>query len=99
MNARTAADVSLVSILLLTTLFLLGACTTRQPLPGPVVEVQVPVAVPCEIDQVDTSPLPSAEGVPNDIFDAVKIVLADRALLKADREKLKAANTSPCPEI
>ena len=76
----------------------LAACTsTRPPLPGPVVEVFVPVPVPCEIGQVEITPLPSEQGVSEDIYDAVRLILADRAILQADREQLKAANSDPCP--
>lgn len=83
------------------TLAVLGGCTaTRQlpPPPPPVHKVLVPVTQACEVEKVENSPLPSAGGVPSDIFEAVKRVLADRSVLLADREKLQAANTEPCPQ-
>lgn len=82
----------------------LSSCTTTgSPLPPPrapdAVKVLVPVPTPCAVEQVEASTLPSAGGVPNDIFEAVKRVLADRAVLLGDREKLVAANSDPCPEV
>jgi hypothetical protein len=79
----------------------LGACTATRNTPPPAplaTKVLVPVTEPCKVEKVDPSPLPSAGGVPDDIFEAVKRVLGDRAVLLADREKLVAANTDPCPE-
>lgn len=79
----------------------LGGCTANRslpPPPPPVQKVLVPVTKPCEVEKVENSALPSDGGVPDDIFEAVKRVLADRSVLLADREKLQAANTAPCPE-
>ena len=68
------------------------------PQAPPAVEVLIPVAVPCNVASVVPSKLPTAStSIPDDIFDAVKLVLADRAVLKADRERLVAANSNPCP--
>ncbi len=82
-------------------LFALTGCASKPltpPQAPPAVEVMIPVPVPCQVAQVPRSPLPSrSRAIPNDIFDAVKIVLADRAVLKADRERLIAANSNPCP--
>ena len=80
----------------------LSACATTKPLTPPqappAVEVLIPVPVPCDVAQVAPSELPSAtRPVPNDIYGAVQIVLADRATLRADRERLVAANSNPCP--
>lgn len=80
----------------------LPGCSSK-PLTPPqapsAVEVLVPVPVPCKVAQVPSSKLPSAiVTIPRDIFEAVKIVLADRATLKADRERMAAANSDPCPE-
>lgn len=88
-------------MIVLAVVLALGGCTaTRQtPPPAPVAtKVLVPVTEPCKVAKVDPSPLPSAGGVPDDIFEAVKRVLGDRQVLLADREKLVAANTEPCPE-
>lgn len=83
-------------------LVLLSACSTTGRLPPPApgaVEVLVPVTQPCEVAQVENTPLPTAGGVPNDIYEAVKRILADRQVLIADREQLQAANSNPCPEV
>lgn len=88
--------------LILIPLAALAACSTpgRVPPPAPAaVEVLVPVVRPCEVAQVESSKLPSAGGVPNDIYEAVKRILADRQVLIADREQLQAANSNPCPEV
>lgn len=82
---------------------LLGGCSHKPltpPQAAPAVEVLVPVATPCQVEQVAASPLPTASTSPsmlNDIYDAVKLVLADRAVLKADRTQMAAANSNPCP--
>lgn len=90
------------SILFLMLVVLLPSCAGKSalpPPPAPAVEVLVPVTKPCEVAQVPSSPLPSAGGVPSDIYEAVKRVLADRQVLLGDREKLQAANSNPCPEV
>lgn len=78
----------------------LAACS-HAPLVPPqapeAVKVLVPVPVPCEVEKVTPSPLATADGVPPDLFEAVKRVLADRSILLADRTKLAAANSDPCP--
>ena len=81
----------------------LAACsTTPKPLvpdqPPPAVQVLVPIAKACEVQKVEPSRLETADGVPNDLFEAVKRVLADREILMSDRTKLVAANSDPCPE-
>lgn len=90
------------TLILLPLALALAACATTKDIPPAApeaVEVLVPVTKPCEIAQVANSPLPSAPGVPLDIFEAVKRVLADRQVLLGDREKLQAANSDPCPTI
>lgn len=81
----------------------LSACATQKPLTPPqappAVEVKVPVPVPCQVEQIAPSGLPGAVApIPDDIFEAVKLILADRATLKADRTRLVAANSNPCPK-
>lgn len=79
----------------------LVSCATVPNVPPPApeaVQVLVPIAKPCKVEKVEPSPLPSAGGVPADIFEAVKRVLADREVLVADRGKLVAANSDPCGE-
>lgn len=82
-------------------LFLTACATDPKPLPTqapPAIEVKVPVPVPCEVEKVQETTLPSAiAAVPGDIWEGVKLVLADREILKADKAKLQAANNSPCP--
>lgn len=83
-------------------LLALTACAGRTQLPPPAppaVPVYIPVVQPCEVEQVDTSPLSADDGVPMDIYAAVQQIVADIMVLKADREELKAANTDPCPEV
>lgn len=81
-------------------LLVTGCATTpiTPPQAPPTVEVLIPVPVPCEVAQVAPSELPTASGVPHDIYEAVKRVLADRAVLMADQAKLRAANGDPCPK-
>ena len=79
----------------------LAACSTAvkapvPPQPAPAVPVYIPVAQACEVEKVQPSELATADGVPNDLYEAVKRVLADRSLLLGDREKLTAANSDPC---
>ncbi|MFC3214639.1 hypothetical protein [Novosphingobium panipatense] len=76
----------------------LAGCGPKFSTPPPVVEVLTPISEPCEVAQVDNSTLPSAHRpATGDIFEDVKTILADRATLRADREKLQAANSDPCP--
>lgn len=82
----------------------LGACAHKAPQPPaeapPAVEVLIPVPTPCDNAQIASTALPGASAaIPNDIFDAVKLILGDRAVLKGDNERLKAANTNHCPGI
>lgn len=89
-------------LFLFSTALALTACSTAQDIPPQApgaVEVLVPVTKACEVAQVESSKLPSAGGVPNDIYEAVKRILADRQVLIADREQLQAANSNPCPEV
>lgn len=77
----------------------LAGCSTSPKVPPPAVEVLVPVAQPCAVAQVTPATLPSAHRpASGDIFEDVKTILADRATLKADRERLLGANSNPCPE-
>jgi len=79
----------------------LAACSTpaKAPQPLPAAEakpVYIPVPQPCEVEKVHPSALPSSGGVGDDLYEAVKRVLADRAVLLGDREKYAAANEAPC---
>lgn len=80
---------------------ILQGCATKPltpPQAPPAVEVLIPVPVPCQVAQVASSGLPTAsEPIKGDIYRAVQLILADRAVLKADRERLQAANSNPCP--
>lgn len=84
----------------------LAACSTtaKAPLPLPAAEaktVYIPVPQPCEVEKVAPSPLVTEQkgGAGDELFEAVKRVLADRAILLGDREKLVAANSGPCGSI
>ena len=69
------------------------------PQAPPAVEVLIPVPVPCQVASVALSGLPTgSEAVKDDIYRAVQLILADRAVLKADRARLAAANSNPCPK-
>lgn len=72
----------------------LAACATPgQRLPE---EVLVPVPVPCEVEQVEQTGLPVAS--PDaDIFERAQVAAARIKLLLAENERLRAANTNPCP--
>ena len=78
---------------------LAGCGAPPRSTPGKPVEVKVAVREACQPAQVKPSTLPSSQGFPADIYEAVKRVLADRAVLLGDRERLVAANTDPCPEV
>jgi hypothetical protein len=78
------------------TLALSGCVSTSRPTIR-TVEVQVPIPVSCEIEQVPEVELPSARGTTGDIFDDTKLALADREVLKADNIRLRAANSRKCP--
>lgn len=80
--------------LLLTSPLLLAACATTPTLPK---EVLVPVPVPCEIEQVPPTELPQVRPDMN-IFEAAQVRMAELLLLRAENERLRAANSSPCPE-
>lgn len=85
---------------LLMGLVLAPACTTTKTVrvPGPPVTVKVPVPVACQIEQVPEGQHPAAQARKGmGIFDLTKIALADRQAKAAEIERLRAANTSPCP--
>ena len=65
--------------------------------PQPVIaKVAIPVA--CVIEQV---PMPAYPGelarAEDDIYMAARLTMADRRVRIAERDRLRAANTSPCP--
>lgn len=107
--AETARDIQatatrgiLWGLMILIALFALGACAAGRTIPPPAPPAQavyIPVPVPCEVAPVESSTLNTDDGVPDDIFEATKQLLADLGLLEGDREKLQAANTDPCPEV
>lgn len=70
-----------------------AACSTTQDMPT---ITMVPVPVPCVIEQVPETKLPVA--APDaDIWQLAKVAAARIKLLMADNERLRAANSSPCP--
>lgn len=71
----------------------LMACNTTQNLPK---EVRVPVPVPCEIAQVDPVELPVASADAG-IYELAQVASARVLLLMAENERLRAANSTPCP--
>ena len=54
-----------------------------------------------QVQIVEPSPLVTERlgGAGGELFEAVKRILADRAILISDRTKLVAANSDPCPEV
>jgi len=72
----------------------LPACASTQSLPETVL---VPIPAPCEIEQVTPSGLPVAEPGAN-VARKAQVAAARIMILLADRERLIAANTNPCPK-
>lgn len=67
--------------------------------PAPVVaKVAIPVA--CAIEQV---PMPAYPGdlvrKGDDVYTLARLAMADRRVRIAERNRLRAANASPCPEV
>lgn len=72
---------------------LMACTTTGTAMPE---EVLVPVPVPCEIEQVEPTELPTA--APDaDIWELAKVAAARLRLIEAENVRLRAANTTPCP--
>ena len=59
-------------------------------------EVYIPVPIPCEIEQVPSTELPTASPDAN-VAGKAAVAAARIELLKAENERLRAANTNPCP--
>lgn len=71
----------------------LAACSTAAKAPT---VVKVPVPVACEIEQVPVLEKPQAFSNMG-IFDLTKTALAKLRILEAENERLRAANSNPCP--
>lgn len=71
----------------------LAACASGPEIPK---ETRVPIPVPCEIEQVPATELPTAEPDAN-MARLAAIAAAIIELLKAENERLRAANNNPCP--
>ena len=69
---------------------------TAAPPPPTVAKIAIPVA--CEIAQV---PFPAYPGdlvqAEDDVFVLARLVTADRRVRIAERDRLRAANATPCP--
>lgn len=74
----------------------LPACT--KTVPGPAVPVSIPVPVPCVPVEVPQPELPKATADMG-LFRLVVTALAQKEILEGDAERLRAANTNPCPEV
>lgn len=89
------------SVLPVGLLLLLGACASRPKAPPQVpsvVEVKVPLPVPCEIEQVPVPNYPAAQARRGlTAFELAKIVAADRRVRMGEIERLRAAAKNPCP--
>lgn len=72
---------------------LLSACGATVTVPK---EVYIPVPVPCEIEQVEQTELPTAPAGSN-VAKKAATAMAQILLLKAENERLRAANNNPCP--
>lgn len=85
---------------------LLAACGSQVAHPAlnaaPPAPVVAKVAVPaaCEIEQV---PMPAYPGdlvqKGDDVYTLARLAMADRRVRIAERDRLRAANANPCPEI
>ena len=65
--------------------------------PGKIVTVEVPIPVPCEIEQIAQPDYPAQRARNgNNIFDLAKIIAADRKVKQGEIAELRAANESPC---
>lgn len=79
-------------LLVLPPIFLaLAGCTTTK-----VVEVKVPVSVPCVVEKVEEPVYPTAQG--STLFERVKVLLAEIELRKGYEAKLKAT-VAGCGEV
>lgn len=78
-------------------ILLAPACTTTRTIPGPPVEVLIPVPVPCEPVAVPAPERPPARPGAG-LNELARTALADRRVLEADNLRLRAANANPCPE-
>jgi hypothetical protein len=87
-------------------LIALAACSgapTRPKLqaapPAPVV-AKVAIPVTCEIEQV---PMPAYPGdlvrKGDDVYTLARLAMADRRVRIAERDRLRAANATPCPPV
>lgn len=68
--------------------------------PPPPVVAKVAVPVPCAIEQV---PMPDYPGnlirKGDDVYTLSRLAMADRRVRIAERDRLRAANANPCPEV
>ena len=64
--------------------------------PTKVVEVKVPVSVPCVVEKVEEPVYPTAQG--STLFERVKVLLAEIELRKGYEAKLKAT-VAGCGEV
>jgi hypothetical protein len=71
-----------------------------QVAPPPPVVAKVAVPVPCVVEQV---PMPAYPGAlirdTDDVYTAARLAMADRRVRIAERDRLRAANSNPCPEV
>lgn len=91
-------------IILWTPIVALAACgsTKERPqvLPAPPAPVIAKVAIPvaCAIEQV---PMPEYPGDlirnEDDVYTLARLAMADRRVRIAERDRLRAANATPCP--
>lgn len=73
------------------------ACTTTRTIPGPPVEVLIPVPVPCEPVAVPAPERPAARPGAG-LNELARTALADRRVLEGYAARLAAASQNPCPE-
>ena len=91
-------------IILWTPALALGACGSRaeapRVLPAPPAPVVAKVAIPvaCVIERV---PMPAYPGDliedEDDVYTLARLSMADRRVRIAERDRLRAANETPCP--
>lgn len=73
----------------------LSGCASHRTPPPRLVEVAVPVPVPCEVIKVAKPDRPHVSSSMG-LFDLVKTVMADREISKGEIDRLRSANEAAC---
>jgi hypothetical protein len=69
-----------------------------EPVPAAPTIAKVAIGVPCAVEQV---PMPAYPGdlarKGDDVYTLARLAMADRRVRIAERDRLRAANSNPCP--